>query len=103
MSFGATPGRIVRLLLGEGAVLTTVGTLAGCFIFLQYAISEGFSKGAMWNDILRPEYWTDFFWAHFFIVSLIVYAVLLVVVSIGVYIPARKISRIPPTEALRDE
>ena len=103
LSFGATPGRIVRLLLGEGAVLTTVGTLAGCFIFLQYAISEGFSKGAMWNDILRPEYWTDFFWAHFFIVSLIVYAILLVVVSIGVYIPARKISRIPPTEALRDE
>ena len=27
----------------------------------------------------------------------------LVVVSVGVYIPARKISRIPPTEALRDE
>ena len=103
LSFGATPGRIVRLLLGEGAVLTTVGTLAGCFIYLQYAIHEGFSKGVMWNDILRPEYWTDFFWAHFFIVSLIVYAVLLVVVSTGVYIPARKISRIPPTEALRDE
>ena len=57
----------------------------------------------MWNDILRPEYWTDYFWAHFLIVSLIVYAILLVVVSVGVYIPARKISRIPPTEALRDE
>lgn len=103
LSFGATPGHIVRLLLGEGAVLTTLGTLIGCFIYLQYAISEGFSKGAMWNDILRPEYWTDYFWAHFLIVSLIVYAILLVVVSIGVYIPARKISRIPPTEALRDE
>ena len=103
LSFGATPGHIVRLLLGEGAVLTTLGTAAGCFIFLQYAISEGFSKGAMYWDILRPEYWTDYFWAHFFIVSLIVYVILLVVVSIGVYIPARKISRIPPTEALRDE
>ena len=103
LSFGATPGHIVRLLLGEGAVLTTIGTFIGCFIYLQYGISEGFSKGAMYWDILRPEYWTDFFWAHFFIVSLIVYAVLLVVVSIGVCIPARKISRIPPTEALRDE
>ena len=103
LSFGATPGHIVRLLLGEGAVLTTIGTVVGCFIFLQYAISEGFSKGAMYWDILRPEYWTDYFWAHFFIVSLIVYVILLVVVSIGVYIPARKISRIPPTEALRDE
>ena len=103
LSFGATPGHIVRLLLGEGAVLTTLGTLIGCFIYLQYAISEGFSKGTMWNDILRPEYWTDFFWAHFLFVSLIVYAILLVVVSVGVYIPARKISHIPPTEALRDE
>ena len=103
LSFGATPGHIVRLLLGEGAVLTTLGTLIGCFIYLQYAISEGFSKGTMWNDILRPEYWTDFFWTHFLFVSLIVYAILLVVVSVGVYIPARKISRIPPTEALRDE
>ena len=103
LSFGATPGHIVRLLLGEGAVLTTVGTLVGCFIYLQYGISEGFSRGAMYWDILRPEYWTDFFWLHFFIVSFIVYVVLLLVVSIGVYIPARKISRIPPTEALRDE
>ena len=103
LSFGATPGHIVRLLLGEGAVLTTLGTLIGCFIYLQYAISEGFSKGAMWNDILRPEYWTDYFWTHFLVVSFIVYAILLLVVSVGVYIPARKISRIPPTEALRDE
>ena len=103
LSFGATPGHIVRLLLGEGAVLTTLGTLVGCFIYLQYAISEGFSKGAMWNDILRPEYWTDYFWTHFLVVSFIVYAILLLVVSVGVYIPARKISRIPPTEALRDE
>ena len=103
LSFGATPGHIVRLLLGEGAVLTTLGTLVGCFIYLQYAISEGFSKGAMWNDILRPEYWTDYFWTHFLVVSFIVYAILLLVVSVGVYIPARKISRIPPTEAMRDE
>lgn len=103
LSFGATPGHIVRLLLGEGAVLTTLGTLIGCFIYLQYAISEGFSKGTMWNDILRPEYWTDYFWTHFLVVSFIVYAILLLVVSVGVYIPARKISRIPPTEALRDE
>ena len=103
LSFGATPGRIVRLLLGEGAVLTTLGTLVGCFIYLQYAISEGLSRGVSYYEGLPPEYWTGFFWAHFFIVSLIVYAILLLVVSTGVYIPARKISRIPPTEALRDE
>ncbi len=103
LSFGATPGRIVRLLLGEGALLTTVATLVGCLIYLQYALSEGLSRGANYFANLRDEYWTDFFVSHFLIVSLIVYAILLVVVSVGVYIPASKISRIPPTEALHDE
>lgn len=103
LSFGATPGRIVRQLLGEGALLTTVATLVGCFIYLQYAMSEGLSRGTNFFENLRDEYWTDFFASHFLIVSLIVYAILLVVVSVGVWLPARRISRIPPTEALRDE
>ena len=103
LSFGGTPGYIVRLLLGEGVVLTTVATLAGCFVYLQYALSEGLSKGMAYFDNLRQEYWTDFFGQHFLIVSLIVYAILLMVVSVGVYLPARHISRIQPTEALRDE
>lgn len=103
LSFGATPGRIVRQLLGEGALLTTVATLVGCFIYLHYAMSEGLSRGTNYFANLRDEYWTDFFGTHFLIVSLIVYAVLLAVVSVGVWLPARKISRIPPTEALRDE
>lgn len=102
LSFGATPGRILRQLLGEGAVLTTLATLVGCFIYLQYALSEGLSHGVNWGQHVG-QYWTDSFGLHFLIVSLIVYAILLVVVSVGVYIPARRISRIPPTEALRDE
>ena len=103
LSFGGTPGHIVRLLLGEGVVLTTVAVLVGCFVYLQFALSEGLSLGMNWEENLRPEYWTDFFGQHFLIVSLIVYAILLVVVSVGVYLPARHISRIQPTEALRDE
>lgn len=103
LSFGGTPGHIVRLLLGEGMVLTTVAVLVGCFVYLQFALSEGLSLGMNWEENLRPEYWTDFFGQHFLIVSLIVYAILLVVVSVGVYLPARHISRIQPTEALRDE
>ena len=104
LSFGATPRRLVGQLLGEGAVLTTLATLVGCFIYLQYALSEGLSSGINWGGQEHVgQYWTDSFGLHFLFVSLIVYAILLVVVSIGVYIPARKISRIPPTEALRDE
>ncbi len=103
LSFGSTPGHIIRLLLGEGVVLTTVATLVGCLVYLQYALSEGLSRGMNYFANLRQEYWTDFFGWHFLIVSLIVYAILLAVVSAGVFIPAWKISRIQPTEALRDE
>ena len=102
LSFGATPRRIVGLLLGEGAVLTTLSVLVGCFIYLQYALSEGL---AVSNDWIQPTetYWLDSFPLHFLAVSAFVYVLLLVVVLVGVYIPARRISRIPPTEALRDE
>ena len=103
LSFGGTPGHVVRLMLGEGVVLTTIATAVGCFIYLQFALSEGLSSGVTGWGFMRKEYWTDFFGWHFLIVSLIVYAILLVVVSVGVYLPARHISRIQPTEALRDE
>lgn len=103
LSFGGRPGHIVRLMLGEGAVLTTIATAVGCFLYLQFALSEGLSNGVTDFGFMRQEYWTDYFGWHFLIVSLIIYAILLVVVSIGVYLPARHISRIQPTEALRDE
>ena len=72
LSYGATPRRIRLQLLGEGVVLTTVATLVGCFLYLQYGLSEGLNKGSAW-------------------------------MLVGIYIPARRISTIPPTEALRDE
>lgn len=41
LSFGGTPGHIVRLLMGEGAVLTCVAVLTGCVLYLQYALKDG--------------------------------------------------------------
>lgn len=102
LSYGATPGSIVRFLLGEGLVLTTVSTLVGCFLYLQYALSEGLAKGQTGMET-TGSYWVQNFGQHFVIVSFIVYLVLLAVVLVGIYIPARRISSIPPTEALRDE
>lgn len=102
LSYGATPGGIVRFLLGEGVVLTTVSTLIGCILYLQYAISEGLAKGQTGMET-TGSYWVQNFGQHFCIVSLIVYLVLLIVVLMGIYIPARRISTIPPTEALREE
>lgn len=101
LSFGATPHRIRLLLLGEGTALTTLATFIGCFIYLQYAFSEGLNMGNSLAKVVID--WIDNFGLHFFLVSLMVYVILLLVVWIGIYIPARRISSISPTEALRDE
>lgn len=49
------------------------------------------------------SYWVSDFTLHYLLVSLVIFLILLVVVLVGIYIPARNISCIPPTEALRDE
>lgn len=102
LSYGATPHRIRLLLLGEGTALTTLATFIGCFIYLQYAFSEGLNTGSSLMEAVIPS-WVDNFGLHFFLVSLMVYVILLLVVWIGIYIPARRISSISPTEALRNE
>ena len=48
-------------------------------------------------------YWINHFGLHFTAVTLIVYLLLLIVVSIGIWMPAHKLSRISPVDALRDE
>ena len=40
---------------------------------------------------------------HFFVISAIVYALILVCTLIGTYLPAREVSRVDPVDALRDE
>ena len=88
-SFGARSVYIIRMLLGEGIVLSTLATLTGCLIYLQYALKEGLYTN-MWNEQeILPIYWVNRFPLHFLGVSLIVWIILLIVVSIGIYIPAR--------------
>lgn len=103
-TFGATPGYIRRVLLGEGAVLTTIAVLLGCFAYFQYAFHEGLYPGeGWWMDGLSTGYWVSSFTPHFIVISLLVYLLLLCVVMLGISIPAWALSRIPPTAALRDE
>ncbi|WP_294470303.1 ABC transporter permease [uncultured Bacteroides sp.] len=101
LSYGASPGVICRQLLGEAALLASFAWLIGCLIYLQYGIAIGnwFSRDS-YKDSL---YWINNFWLHYAAVSFLVYIIVLFVVLLGVYIPARRISRIQPTEALRDE
>ena len=103
LSYGATPHNIRLLLLGEGVVLTTIATLIGCIIYMQYGLSEGLHQESIYIRAITQPCWIDYFGQHFLIVSFIIYLILLLVVLTGIYIPAHRISNIAPTEALRDE
>ncbi|WP_455668395.1 ABC transporter permease [Phocaeicola sp.] len=102
-SFGATPGYIMRMLLGEGFVLCTLAFVMGCLGYLQYALKEGLYGVNSFMSRIADDDWISSFETHFLGVSLIVYIIILVVVLIGIYLPARNISRVNPVDALRDE
>lgn len=109
-TFGASRGFIIREMLGEGFVMTTLSWLLGCLLYWLYIKDEGLpALGATFHDApsqslpqMFPN-WIDDFATHFSIVSLIIYAIMLLCVLLGIYIPARKISRVNPVDALRDE
>ena len=102
-SFGATSGRILRLFLFEGLGLVTVAVLLGCVIYLQYALKSGLYMPQ--NLCCSPyvHYWFESFKEHFLIVSGVVWLLMMLIVSFGIYVPMRGISRIAPTEALHEE
>jgi hypothetical protein len=106
LSFGGTPGYVIRVLLGEGVLLTLVSSLIGHAGYLTYLHfwGEGFTKSFSLNEVrYLDSSWLDTFSTHALGEAGIITAILLVVVLIGVYIPARAASRVNPVEALRDE
>ncbi len=103
-SFGATRGNVFGSLVGEAMIITVAGWLVGCLLYLHYGMKEGLSKGIDWNMSYLPSgCWIADFWEHFGIVSAGVLVVLAVIVLIGVSFPARRIARVNPVDALRDE
>lgn len=103
-SYGASRGHIVRMMLGEATILTFTGWLAGSILFLNFPATGGLSGGInyMGGCIVQPS-WVDNYALHASIVAALVLVTLLIPTLIGVYIPSRKVSRVNPVDALRDE
>lgn len=100
-SFGATGRRIVMQIMMEGFLLTTAAVMVGCLAYLQYVRNESLYLG---RDLINPRMdWVGDFGIHFLVVSFIVYLIMLIVVGIGIYIPAHGISRVAPVDALRSD
>ena len=101
-SFGARRGDIVGMILGEAVTLATLAFLTGIAIYLQFALKLGLNEGLRAED-LDDWSWISNFWQHFAIISLIVYAIIILCVVVGTLIPAVNASRVNVTDALRDE
>lgn len=124
-SFGSTPAAVRRLLMIEGAVLTLVSWLIGTAIFLYIITSiDSYvaifvsdlpscmtpaiwgSRGAEFNVIINGHYfgsWVTDFWWHLAVSSAVTLSVLMAVVLLGIAIPAHRLSRVNPVDALRNE
>lgn len=103
-AYGATRRKVFGMLVGEAMTVTVAGWIVGSLAYLHYALKEGLSGGLEESISNFPAgCWITDFWTHFGIVSAAVLAVLLVIVFIGVSMPARRIARVCPVDALRDE
>ena len=119
-AFGATRRRVFFNFLWRNVLLTTAAVIIGCIIYLNYAYSgleynEGSNITHFGLEHFETMYNTshyenpadqtcpDHFWPHFLIISFVVFLLLLLVVSLGVALPAWNICRKKIVNALRDE
>ena len=101
-AFGATRGRILGMFLAEGFILTTLSMIITCVLYLNY-VKTGLGELCISYNPQPDPTWVADKPLHFLIISGIVYLVILIVVSIGITIPAWNICRTKPVEALREE
>jgi predicted permease len=89
IALGAGSADVLRLVMGKGLVLVAMGTAIG--------LAMGFAVERLMNSMLFNAGGVDI------VAYLIVVPALLVVTMLAAYVPARRASRIAPTEALRYE
>ncbi len=89
MALGAGSSDVLRLVMGKGLVLVGVGTVVG--------LAMGFAVEQLMNSMLFNAGGVDI------VAYVIVVPSLFLVTMLAAYVPARRASRIAPTQALRYE
>jgi predicted permease len=89
MALGAGRSDVMRLVMGKGFVLVGIGTGVG--------LAMGFAVERLMNSMLFDSGGVDI------LAYVVVVPTLLLVTMLAAYVPARRASRIAPTEALRYE
>jgi predicted permease len=89
MAIGARPFDVLRLMMGKGLVLVGMGTVIG--------LAMGVAVEQLMNSMLFNAGGVDI------VAYVIVVPSLFLVTMLAAYVPGRRASRIPPTQALRYE
>jgi predicted permease len=89
MALGAASSDVLRMVMGKGIVLVAIGTALG--------LAMGFALEQFMNSMLFNSVGVDV------VAYIIVVPTLFLVTMLATYVPARRASRIAPTQALRYE
>jgi ABC-type antimicrobial peptide transport system permease subunit len=89
MALGAANSDVLRLVMGKGLVLVGMGTVIGLVM--------GFAVERLMNSMLFNTGGVDI------MAYVVVVPALFLVTMLATYVPARRASRIAPTQALRYE
>ena len=113
-SLGASRKAVNRQMLLEGTVLLTAAFLTAMLFVAWYVYKNGYDMGytssdAGWNEQAvrwkEPDmsYWFNRPAPHILAVTLLTYALMLLITLLGTWVPVHRATRILPGDALRDE
>lgn len=106
-ALGATRQAVNRQMLWEGTILLTAAFLTAMLFMAWYVHTNGYDMGytqddAGWNDTFM-SYWFNRPVPHILSVTLLTYALMLLITLLGTWVPVHRVTRILPGDALRDE
>lgn len=103
-SLGASRGMIISQFFIETGLLVTLAFVCALPLLIHYVHESG-----MYYAVIRGEpkdsltiWWLETI-PHFCMVSLLTYAILLLIALLGTYIPVSRAAKVLPADALRDE
>lgn len=104
-SMGASENSVRNQFLTEAFLLVTVAFVAALPAVVHLVHETGFATFSSGGGMAgyNMSLWQNQPVAHFCIITLITYIILLVIALIGTYIPVKRASHILPADALRDE
>ena len=101
MALGASKWEIKKMLFKEGLVLLTVAAIPVLCVELQLVWTDVISYGLAKGEV--PEYLLDYPTFRFLVTNIITWLILATAIILAISIPAHRVVKITPADAMRDE